>query len=138
MSSPMMKPFADLAAELTNGLLNDVQGETLTSSWSPAVDVYEDENHLSIVADLPGVDPKSIEMKIQGEILWFRGDRKPGYGEDAKLFYAERASGPFLRTISLPAYVDAEAVKASCVNGVLTITLPKKAEAKPKQIAIEG
>lgn len=125
MASPIMKPFSDLAEELT-------------SVWSPAVDIYEDENLLNIVVDLPGVDPKLIDMKIQGDMLWLRGERKPGFNDSSKLFCAERVSGPYLRTVVLPAYVDTGAVKARCENGVLTVTLPKKAEAKPRQIAIEG
>lgn len=137
MTSLIMKPFADLA-EITNSLFQAVQDEQAAVTWSPPVDVYEDENQLTIVADLPGCDSKSIEMKIQGDLLWFRGERTPSYGEKAQLFCAERASGAFLRTIVLPAYVNTEAVKAHCENGVLTITLPKKAEAKPRQIAIEG
>lgn len=137
MTSLIMKPFSDLA-EITNSLFQSVQDEQAAVTWSPPVDVYEDENQLTIVADLPGVDSKSIEMRIQGDMLWFRCERKPSYDEKAQLFCAERASGPFLRTIVLPAYVNTEAVKAHCENGVLTITLPKKAEAKPRQIAIEG
>jgi len=131
-----MKPFVDLA-ELTNNLFQNVQAD-LGSTWNPAVDIYEDEDHLYIAADLPGVDPKSIEMKIKGDMLWFGGERKPNYDEKAKFFCVERTGGPFLRTVLLPPYVNAEAVKAHCENGVLIITLPKKAEAKPKQIPIEG
>lgn len=138
MTSLIMKPFADLAAELTSTLLKEVEGGPATSAWTPAVDIYEDENHLTIVADLPGVDPKTIEMKIQGDILWFRGERKSDYGHKTKLFCAERISGPYLRTLPLPRYVESEGVKAHCENGALTITLPKKPEAKPKQITIEG
>lgn len=136
MTSLSVKPLVDLA-ELTDPLCQEGQAD-LVSTWSPAVDVYEDEDHLNIVADLPGVDPKSIAIKVKGDLLWFGGERKLNYGGNTKFFSAERAGGPFLRTVLLPAYVNTEEVKAHCENGVLSITLPKKAEAKPRQIVIEG
>lgn len=136
MTSFIIKPLADLA-EITQSLFQDLQTD-LGAAWNPAVDVYEDENQLKIVADLPGVDPKSIEMKIQGDMLWFKGERKPSFSGNAKFYCAERATGPFSRSVVLPPYISAEGVTAHCENGVLSITLPKKAEAKPRQITIEG
>lgn len=136
MTSLNVKPLVALS-EFTDPLFQKSQAD-LISTWSPAVDVYEDEDHLNIAADLPGVDPKSIEIKVKGELIWFGGERKLSYGENTKFFSAERAGGPFLRTVLLPAYINTEEVKAHYENGVLSITLPKKAEAKPRQIVIEG
>ncbi len=136
MTSLSVKSLVDLA-ELTDPLFQEGQSD-LVSTWSPAVDVYEDEDYLNIVADLPGVDPKSIAIKVKGDLLWFGGERKLSYGGNTKFFSAERAGGPFLRTVLLPADVNTEEVKAHCENGVLSITLPKKAEAKPRKIVIEG
>jgi HSP20 family protein len=106
--------------------------------WQPPVDIFEDENSIVIKADLPEIDQQDIEVKIEGNTLILRGERKHEADfRKEKYHRIERYYGPFQRSFSLPHTIDLAGVKASCDRGVLTVTLPKKEEAKPKQIRIE-
>ncbi len=130
--------------EQMNRLLNlswnhDLAGEDLKEGlWQPAVDIYETEDSIVIKAELPDVDQKDIEVRIEDNTLTLKGERKHG-GEVKKENYhrIERYFGFFQRSFSLPANIQQDNVSATCDRGVLTITLPKKEEAKPKQIKVE-
>ena len=138
-------PFRDLRAmqEQMNRLLdmawNREIGEELKEGiWQPPVDIYEDENSVVIKAELPGVDQKEIDIRIEDNTLTLRGERK--HSQDVKkenYHRVERFYGTFQRSFSLPHTIDQEHVKATCEQGVLTITLPKREEKKPKQISVE-
>lgn len=138
-------PFRDLRAmqEQMNRLLdmawNRESGEELREGiWQPPVDIYEDENSVVIKAELPGVDQKEIDIRIEDNTLTLRGERK--HSQDVKkenYHRVERFYGTFQRSFSLPHTIDQEHVKAACDQGVLTITLPKREEKKPKQINVE-
>ena len=138
-------PFRELRTmqEQMNRLLdlawNKEAGEELKEGlWQPPVDIYEDESTVVIKAEVPGVDQKEIDIRIEDNTLTLRGERK--HSQDVKkenYHRIERYFGTFQRSFSLPATVDQEKVAASCDKGVLTITLPKKEETKPKQINVQ-
>jgi HSP20 family protein len=111
--------------------------ESNLTSWAPAVDIYETEHELVVKADLPEVDPKELDIRVENNLLTIRGERKfeKKVNEDNYL-RVERAYGSFSRSFSLANTVNAEAIKADYQNGVLTLTIPKREEAKPKQIKV--
>jgi HSP20 family protein len=111
--------------------------ESNLTSWAPAVDIYETEHELVVKADLPEVDPKELDIRVENNLLTIRGERKfeKKVSEDHYL-RVERAYGSFSRSFSLANTVDAEAIEADYQNGVLTLTIPKREEAKPKQIKV--
>ena len=107
------------------------------TAWAPAVDIYETEHELVVKADLPDVDPKGLDIRVENNILTIRGERKfeKQVNED-KYLRVERSYGSFARSFTLANTVNAEAIKADYQNGVLTLTIPKREEAKPKQIKV--
>lgn len=109
----------------------------LLSGWTPALDVHEDKNSFIVTAELPGMKKEEIEVSLQDGTLSISGERKSETQHaNAEVYRAERFFGRFQRTITLPATVAADKVKAAYKDGVLTITLPKTEEAKPKQIDV--
>ncbi len=108
-----------------------------TSSFAPAVDVYEDEHNVALKIEVPGIDEKDIDVRIENNTLTVHGERKIEKEEKEENYRrVERQYGSFTRTFTLPTTVDSEKVSATYDKGVLKITLPKKAEAKPKQIKV--
>jgi HSP20 family protein len=108
-----------------------------TSSFAPAVDVYEDEQKVSLKIEVPGIDEKDIDVRVENNTLTVHGERKIEKEEKEENYRrVERQYGSFTRSFTLPQTVDAENVSANYDKGVLKITLPKKAEAKPKQIKV--
>jgi HSP20 family protein len=116
------------------------EGEVSTSgAWAPAVDLYESDKNLILKAELPEVDQSDIELSIDDDRITLRGQRRLEKEVSEKQFLRmERAYGPFHRTFELPASVDAEKVKAEFKRGILTVTLPKRASEKARQIPING
>jgi HSP20 family protein len=121
---------------LGNGLGRNADESNLTP-WAPAVDIYETENELVVKADLPDVNPQDLDIRVENNILTIRGERKfeSKVNEDNYL-RIERAYGSFSRSFSLTNSVKSEAIQAGYHNGVLTLSLPKREEAKPKQIKV--
>jgi HSP20 family protein len=108
-----------------------------TSSFAPAVDVYEDEHQVSLKIEVPGIDEKDIDVRVENNTLTVHGERKIEKEEKEENYRrVERQYGSFTRTFTLPTTVDTEKVSATYDQGVLKIALPKKAEAKPKQIKV--
>jgi HSP20 family protein len=108
-----------------------------TSSFAPAVDVYEDEHNVTLKVEVPGIDEKDIDIRLENNTLTVHGERKIEKEEKEENYRrVERQYGSFTRTFTLPTTVDSEHVSANYDKGVLSITLPKKAEAKPKQIKV--
>ena len=106
--------------------------------WQPAVDIYEDEDSVVIQAEVPDIDQKDIEVKIEDNTLTLRGERKHNREVKKENYHrVERYYGQFQRSFALPHTIDQEKVRANCDKGVLTITLPKREETKPKQINVE-
>ncbi|HEV2287333.1 MAG TPA: Hsp20/alpha crystallin family protein [Candidatus Acidoferrales bacterium] len=107
------------------------------TAWAPAVDVFETENELVIKADLPEVSEKELDVRVENNMLTIRGDRKfEQKVKEENYLRMERAYGSFSRSFSLPNTVNTEAIHADYKEGVLTVTLPKRAESKPKQVKI--
>jgi HSP20 family protein len=107
--------------------------------WSPAVDIYETENELVLKADLPDVDPKNVDVRVENLTLTISGERKFEKSTNEKGFHRiERSYGNFTRSFAVPNTFDTENIAASFKNGVLTVTLPKKEAAKPRTIKIEA
>lgn len=106
-------------------------------TWSPQVDVEETDKEFIVKADLPGVDPKDVEIQLVDNVLTIRGGKEEKREEKKKNYHRiERFSGSFFRSIPLPSGADADKVAATSSNGVVTITIPKKAEAQPKKITV--
>lgn len=115
---------------------HNAENSTLTA-WAPSVDVYETENELVIKADLPEVAEKDLDVRVENNMLTIRGERKFEQSvKEENYLRMERSYGSFGRSFSLPNTVDAQAIKAQYTDGVLTVTLPKRAESKPKQVKI--
>jgi HSP20 family protein len=105
--------------------------------WSPRVDVEENEEAVVVHADLPGIDKKDLSVNLKDNLLTIRAERKCENENKAKTYCrSERAFGTFQRSFALSERVKAEAIKADYKNGVLTVTLPKSAEEKPREISI--
>ena len=111
--------------------------ESNLTSWAPAVDIYETEHELVVKADLPEVDPKELDIRVENNLLTIRGERKfEKRLNEENYLRVERAYGSFSRSFSLANTVNSEAIKADYQDGVLTLTIPKREEAKPKQIKV--
>jgi HSP20 family protein len=108
-----------------------------TTSWSPAVDIYETENEIVLKAELPEVNQKDIDIQIENSTLTIQGERKPDTTIKQENYHRiERATGRFNRSFTLPSLVDQEKIKAEYKDGVLRVELPKREERKPKQIKV--
>jgi HSP20 family protein len=107
--------------------------------WMPPVDIREEENQFVLHADLPGVDPKDIEVSLEKGVLTIRGRRELAAREDKAGFRrVERVSGEFYRRFSLPDTADSQSVKARFNNGVLEVSIPKQAQVLPRRINVEA
>ena len=109
----------------------------LGGSWAPAVDIYEKDGNIVLKAELPGVDPKDVDVRVENNLLTLRGERK--FDTEVKrdnYHRVERSYGSFSRSFTLPNVVDTQNIKAEYRDGVLHMTLPKREEAKPRQIQI--
>lgn len=122
------------------GSLGDLSraSSQLLGVWNPAVDLYEDKDNVVVKAELPGLKREDIEVSLHDGALSISGERKGEEKvESAEMRRTERFVGHFQRTITLPATVKGDQVNAQYKDGVLTITLPKAEEAKPRQIEIK-
>jgi HSP20 family protein len=142
------EPFRDLVSvqERMNRIFDDAFRGTgrgseddwaLGGSWAPVVDIFEHEGNLVLKAELPGVDPKDVDVHVENNTLTLRGERKfASEVKREKYHRVERAYGTFSRSFTLPNVVDTDKIKAEYKDGVLQVTLPTREEAKPKQIAV--
>ena len=107
------------------------------TTWAPSVDIYETENELVLKADLPDVNEKDIDIRVENNMLTIRGERKfEQKVKEENYLRIERTYGSFSRSFSLPNTISTESIKAEYKNGVLTVEMPKRAESKPKQVKI--
>lgn len=124
--------------------LDDLFGETFAQparslSWIPSVDVHEEAERYVVRADLPGVEPKDIDITVEKGVLTLRGERHDGKRENGTgSGRSERLAGTFLRRFTLPENAQTDAITARQVNGVLEVAIPKQPKAQPKRIAIEA
>jgi HSP20 family protein len=143
---PAWSPFRHLSVlrdeidRLFESPLNELTtaSQQFLSGWLPAVDLYEDRDHLTLKAELPGMRKEDIEISLHGDVLTLSGERKDDARlEKAQVVRSERFLGKFQRSFTLPYAVAADKIEAAYKNGMLTVTLPKADEAKPKQIDVK-
>jgi HSP20 family protein len=108
----------------------------LFSGWTPALDLYQNNDNVVAVVELPGMRKEDIEISLQDGMLTIGGERKAETDKEDSATRTERFTGKFRRSITLPTRVDANKVNATYKDGILTVTLPKAEEAKPKQIQV--
>jgi HSP20 family protein len=115
----------------------DPEEALTTTGFAPLVDIYDDEHNITLKIEVPGIDEKDIDVRIENSTLTVPGERKIEKEEQEENFRrVERQYGSFTRSFTLPTTVDAEKVSANYDKGILKISLAKKAEAKPKQIKV--
>ena len=141
------EPFRDLLAlqdrmnrlfdESFRGIPRQGEDDLGLGAWAPAVDIYEQDGTIVLKAELPGVDPKDVDVRLENGVLTLRGERKLDSAVKRESYHrVERAYGSFTRSFTLPTVVDAEKIRADFKDGVLKVTLPRKDEARPRQISI--
>ena len=142
------EPFRDLMSlqERMNRLFDESYRGTRTGnadewalggSWAPAVDIYEQDGNIVMKAELPGIDPKAVDIRLENNTLTLRGERKLDKEVNEDNYHrVERSYGSFSRSFTLPTVVDQGNIKAEYKDGVLKLTLPKREEAKPRQIQV--
>lgn len=146
MSITRWEPFRDLVTtqDRFNQLFNDTfsrayggDDQVTPRNWAPPVDIYETDEGLVLQAELPGINPDDVEIRVEDNTLYLKGERK--FEKEIKeenLHRVERSYGTFTRSFALPSSIDASKVKAEYKNGILTLAMPKHEEAKPKTIKI--
>ena len=141
------EPFRDLLSlqermnrlfeESSRGAGRGQEEDWVMGAWAPAVDIYEQNGNIVLQAELPGLDPKDVDVRVENNLLTLRGQRKLDESVTKDNYHrVERSYGSFTRSFTLPNVVDTEKIQASYKDGVLRLTLPTREEAKPKQIAI--
>jgi len=138
-------PFRDIITlrEKMNRLFEETftahgeETDLIASTWKPSVDIYETEQDLVLTAELPGIDEKDVEIKIEDNTLTLSGDRKfEKETKEENYHRIERAYGSFYRAFSLPHYINQDKISAEYENGVLKVILPKKPELKPRKVKV--
>jgi len=120
-----------------NNFTRDRSGPADQATWAPVVDIYETENELVVKADLPDLEDKDIDVRVENNTLTIRGERKFEKNVNEENYLrVERAYGPFMRSFSLPNTVSSENIRAEYRNGVLSLHMAKREESKPKQVKI--
>ncbi|MFO7733584.1 MAG: Hsp20/alpha crystallin family protein [Candidatus Aminicenantes bacterium] len=137
-------PFGDFVTlrDRMNRLFEDMSGskeekDLMTRAWAPSVDIYENENEVVLCAEIPGVEEKDVEIKVEDNNLIIKGERK--FEKEAKeenYHRVERSYGSFFRSFALPSYIEQDKIEAEHENGVLRVRMPKKAELKPRKVKI--
>ena len=137
---PALDRWSNLRDELNSlfdlPLLTNLNHQDLFSGWSPALDLYQNNDNLVAVVELPGMRKEDIEISFQEDTLTIAGERKSTFSNNEKAERTERYIGNFRRSITLPARVDSTKVSATYRDGILTVTLPKAEDAKPKRIQV--
>ena len=133
---PVFSSFQDEMNRVLDNFFN--RESSHGADWKPVVDVAETENDIVVKAEIPGIDPKDIDISITGDKLTLKGEKKEEKENTGKCFHrVESSYGSFKRVITLPASVDVDKVTAEGKNGLLEITLPKKEESKAKKINVK-
>lgn len=139
-------PYRDLSsfADRFNRALGSAAGrerdeELNLGTWIPPVDISEDKDRITLTAELPGFTEDQVEVQMEGGVLTIRGERKFEDEQEGRNFHRlERSYGTFVRSFTLPNNVDRENIRASFSNGLLEIELPKREEARPRQIKVSS
>jgi HSP20 family protein len=145
---PMLRKFEpsslwserSLFPNLFDEFFNDQSFRSLQETgrtWTPAVDILEKDGNLILRAELPGINEKEIDLKLEGNVLTLRGERKLEDERESNNYHRiERFYGAFSRSFTLPETVDRDQIKADYKSGVLTVTIPQKPEVKPREIPV--
>jgi len=146
MAAARWDPFRDLniLQERISRAFEDAAGRqwkgeepVAATSWSPAVDIYETDREILVQAELPGIDRKDIALQVENSVLTLKGDRRFEREANPESYHRiERSYGGFSRTFAIPAIVDESGIRADFKDGILKIALPKKEQAKARQIRI--
>ncbi len=133
------RELASMEIDRLNRMFSDMRGEGLGRGWVPAVDIYETDSHEVVLkAELPDMKREDIGLTVENNVLTLKGERKLESDVRRDQYQrVERLYGTFTRSFTLPSTVDATDITASYKDGVLTIRLPQREEAKPKQITVE-
>ena len=132
-------PFTEIARLQDEVGRQFLGGERRGGSFSPAVDIYEDKEAIYLKAELPGVKPEEVNIHVENNILTLTGERKLEKSEDREGYHRiERTYGTFTRSFALPNNVSFEGVEADMAHGILSVKVPKKAEAQPKKITVRS
>jgi HSP20 family protein len=131
VTGPLFRDFDQLFHELSGQAVR--QGR----EFAPATDIYETESGVTLQVDLPGHDPKAIEVKVEKGVLTLRSERKADANAKESARRLERGFGVYTRSFKLPDTVDTQHVEARYENGVLTLTMPRKEESKPRVIEVK-
>jgi len=133
-----MDPFFDRFVQQVNDVFGDWSTQSADRTWFPAMDLVEEKDRLLVQLELPGVDPKNVEINLQGDLLNVSGERKDtSERAEGKVLKREHSYGVFQRTLQLPFRVQSDKVKATYEKGVMTISLPKVEEQVGRQIPVE-
>jgi HSP20 family protein len=131
-----LQRMQDEMGRLFDDRLTTRSGESV--GWTPSVDIFEDAEGVALRVELAGVDPKDVDIRFENGVLTLGGDRKLEREDKRDNYHrVELSYGTFTRSFSLPGTIDAEKIKAESKNGILTVMLPKKPEAKPKSIQVK-
>jgi HSP20 family protein len=132
-----VRELASMEIDRLNRMFEDIYGNV--RAWVPAVDIYETHAHEYVIkAELPEMKREDIAVTFEQNVLTISGERKASFEDDNGTYHrSERAEGRFTRSFTLPATVDAARVSATYKDGVLTVRVPQREEAKPKQISVE-
>jgi HSP20 family protein len=138
-------PYRDMITlrDRMNRLFEDMPGskgeekDLMTHTWAPSVDIYETEKEVVLSAEIPGVDEKDVEIKVEDNTLTLRGERKfEKETKEENYHRIERSYGSFFRSFALPSYIDQDKIEAEHENGVLKIHMPKRTGLKPRKVKI--
>lgn len=141
---PMLRKFEpserSVFPNLFDEFFNDWSSRSLQETartWTPAVDILEKDGNLILRAELPGINEKEIDLKLEGNVLTLRGERKLEDERESNNYHRiERFYGAFSRSFTLPETVDRDQIKADYKNGVLTVTIPQRPEVRPREIPV--
>jgi HSP20 family protein len=144
---PTRRPFENFQSlRRLNSVLDEAfsnwpfqqESGSITSSWYPACDVFEDKDAVKIVAELPGVKPEQVKLSLENNVLTIRGEKTQEAEERSERVHRyERSYGTFERAFVLPSTVDGDKISAQYQNGVLTILVPKVERARPREIPVQ-
>jgi HSP20 family protein len=120
------------------GAYQEEDGRTITASWYPACDVFEDKESIKIVVEVPGVKPEDVKLSLENNLLTIRGEKRQQAEERTERVHRyERSYGAFERSFALPSTADADRIQAGYENGILTVTVPKAERARPREIPVK-
>jgi HSP20 family protein len=134
----LWSPFREMQRELNRLMGRGAESQLVGGSGYPPINIYDGEDHMVVLAEVPGVPMDQLDLSITDDTLVIKGTKPADNVANERYHRRERGSGDFSRTIVLPERVDAEKIQASVSRGVLRIELPKSEASRPKRIAVEG